>query len=396
MKILFVVNNLQCGGAQKSLSSLLGSFPESDDLSIDLLVLNQDNMFFDQLPERVNFLPPIQQIQTMQQSIVQVLRSRSSLRTKWKALRVKSEMKMHYRVQYDTVQNLWLFWKDSIEPLSDHYDLAISYVDGFSNYFVMDKVLADRKILWVHNEYDKLPYSAEYDGPYFSNADAVVTISDVCCNNLQKNFPDIKDKFLMIPNLSSRRMLRQLAGDSVPLEYEGKKPVLVSIGRLNQQKGFDLAIEAAEFLKKEKIHFHWYIIGEGELKEELQKQINDKQLTEEVQLLGLRKNPYPYIRFADIFVQPSRYEGKSIVLDEAKILEKPIIITDYPSAPDSICNGKNGMIVRCESEEISRGIQKLLSDKQLCTQFRRNLANEIRNEDDEIARYMQLFFNKIQ
>ena len=162
------------------------------------------------------------------------------------------------------------------------------------------------------------------------------------------------------------------ANQFFPEEYRGKKNVICSIGRLNEQKGFDLAIQAAVSLKNRGVSFSWYIIGEREERKKLQELITSNQLENEVFLLGIRDNPYPYLKNADIIVQPSRYEGKSMVLDEAKILAKPIVATNYTTVRDQLIN-EEGLIVNMTSEAIAEGTRKMLADAKMRGIFENNL-----------------------
>lgn len=391
MKILIVINNLLCGGAQKSLISLLDRWEQDEGVSIDLLVLNQDDIFFDNVPSWITVLPQISEVHAMHLPFQRAMKKKMKARLKVALIISKLRMKVEKHREYSEVQKIWKAWKHNIPTLSKSYDLAVSYVDGFSNYYVIDKVKAKRKILWVHNEYDKLPYAVEYDVSYFAKADWIVTISDVCGESLKRNFPGLQEKILVIPNLSSRRMIEHLAGEICPKEYDGKENILISIGRLDEQKGFDFAIEAARLMKQKGGRFSWFIMGEGELEEELLSQIEANVVEEQVYLLGTKKNPYPYIKFADIFVQPSRYEGKSIVLDEAKILAKPVVITNYPSAKDSIVDGYTGMIAEMNADAIAETVLKLINNKPMQERFTKELDADRRNEDIEFSYYRNLF-----
>ena len=297
-------------------------------------------------------------------------------------------------VSLNTVQRLWRAWCKYIPVRKQHYDLAVSYVDGFSNYYVIDKVSADRKILWVHNEYEKLGYNAKFDWTYFEKADDLVTISEECVESLKRVFPEFSNKTHLLYNISSSKMIRAMADRGQPKEYAGKENILVSVGRLNEQKGFDLAVRAAANMKRKGLEFTWFIIGEGEQEKDLRKQIADEDLEKNVQLLGLRKNPYPYIQFADVFVQPSRYEGKSIVLDEAKILEKPIVVTNYTTVYDSVTNGINGTITEFDEYKLADAIIEMLSYKHLRDEYSQCLKNENNVENQVVQEYLKLFFGK--
>ena len=178
--------------------------------------------------------------------------------------------------------------------------------------------------------------------------------------------------------------------DDDPFFKESRKKI-ISIGRLNNQKGFDLAIDAAEILKERGIDFLWYVLGDGGLRNMLQEQIDKKGLQNNFVLAGIRKNPYCYISECDVFVQSSRFEGKSIALDEAKILCKPIVVTNYVTVVDSITHEKNGFITEINAKSIEEGIYRVLTEDRL----RDSLVEELKSEDNgnekEIEKYTQLF-----
>ena len=154
-----------------------------------------------------------------------------------------------------------------------------------------------------------------------------------------------------------------------PREYRNESGViLLSIGRLTKLKGFNLAIEAAKLLKEKGIKFKWFILGDGELQSELEKQIEKLNVSDCVELLGVRNNPYPYIKNATIIVQTSMYEGKSMVLDEAKILNKPIVVTRYDTVSDQISDDE-GLIVDMNGDAIATGIEQMIQRREHYIQF---------------------------
>lgn len=391
MKVLIVINNLLCGGAQKSLLSFLNCL-EVDIFDLDLLVLNPENAFFDSIPDWVSQIYPDEQIKAMHVSVNNLITSKLSIRTILQTLQVKINQKLNYDRECDEVQNLWKAWKKYVPVQKKQYDLAISYVDGFSNYYVVDKVKASKKILWIHNEYEKLGYNADFDREYFRLAHALVTISEACVASMNRVFPEYKDKTYMLYNLSSPEMIKSMGRHDIPKEYINKKNIIVSVGRLNEQKGFDLAVEAATIMKFRGIEFNWFIIGEGEEETFLHNMIVKERLEQQVQLLGLRKNPYTYIYYANVFVQPSRYEGKSIVLDEAKILCKPIVATNYTTVYDSIIDGENGTIVEMSADKLADGVIQLLINQKLKEKYVTALKNIKKIGIQDVNNYLKLFY----
>lgn len=161
---------------------------------------------------------------------------------------------------------------------------------------------------------------------------------------------------------------------------------IISIGRLSTQKGFDMAIESAKILKNKGVKFGWYVLGDGPLKHQLEEQIRSCQVSDCFKLLVIRSNPYAYIKRADVFVMSSRFEGKSIALDEAKILCRPIVVTKYPSVYDAIEDGKNGILVDINSYSIAEGIEQLYNNKELSYNLSQQLSLEDNSNDIEVVK----------
>lgn len=307
---------------------------------------------------------------------------------KWQ---IQSRVNGHKYPNYG--ENKWAIWGKNLPSLEKHYDLAISYMNGFPNYYVIDKVNADKKVLWIHNEFEKMGYDYDFEAAYYKKADKIVTISQACVDSFARVYPELRNKVVVLENISSANDIFEKAKE-VPetdafFNFEGRR--IVSVGRLSEQKNFQLAVQAAQKLKSYGVNFIWYILGEGELRQSLTEKIKEYDLTDQVKLVGIKPNPYPYIANCDVFVQSSIYEGKSIVLDEAKILCKPIVITNYVTAPNSIESGKNGLIVGMTSDELARGVASYFENEELRKQVVEQLRNEQNSNDAEIEKYIALF-----
>ena len=118
--------------------------------------------------------------------------------------------------------------------------------------------------------------------------------------------------------------------------------------------------------------------------------IHDKKLDDYFILIGPRENPYPYIKHCDIFAQTSRYEGKSVVLDEAKILGAPILVTNYPTVRDQIQNDSEGMIVGISAQDIAGGLEKLITNQELRKQYSTFLSSREYGNQEEIKKVIEL------
>lgn len=159
---------------------------------------------------------------------------------------------------------------------------------------------------------------------------------------------------------------------------------IITVARLSHEKGLDLAVKSCKLLLEKGYKIKWYVLGDGNEKDALERLIEDHHLSNHFTILGVRENPYPYIRKADIYVQPSRYEGKSIAIDEAKILHKPIVVTNFETAKDQMNHGINGIIAEMSEEGIATEIERLIKDIELRERIVNNLSTEKLGTEKEI------------
>jgi glycosyltransferase involved in cell wall biosynthesis len=388
--VLFVINNLNCGGAEKSLISLLNTMDYSR-YNVDLFLFKHEGLFLNKIPKQVNVLEEPSEYQLFDMPIkAAVMKCLRQGRLDIALSRVcagyifKSE-KNKARCE----QRVWRYLSKSLQNISKNYDVAIGYLEKNPVYFCIDKVNANKKIGFIHTDYDKLGMDPNIDMGYFRSLDHIVTVSEECANVLKQRFSIYNDKIGVIHNIVSPSTINKMSQEKVDLERKGVK--LVSVGRLSHEKGFDLAIEACKNLVGDGYEIKWYIIGEGEGRGKLEKMIEENHLQDHFLLLGLKENPYPYIREADIYVQPSRFEGKSIAIDEAKILHKPIMVTNFSTAKDQIKNEENGLIIDMDAHSLSEGIKKLIHNEELRNKLIKNLSDEELGTESEIKKLYTLF-----
>ncbi len=232
----------------------------------------------------------------------------------------------------------------------------------------------------------------KFDIRYFRKLNNIITVSEECGNILKSRFPSERNKVRIMYNIVSPKLINKMAKQVKMGVYDKKcnEIVILSIGRLHYQKGFELAIKACRKLVDKGFNIKWNIIGDGEERENLTKLIKINNLENHVILLGLKSNPYPYIKQADIYAQTSRFEGKSIAIDEAKILQKPIIVTNFSTARDQITDGVNGLIVDMNSIAISEGIEQLIKDFELKKTIISNLSKEELGTEEEINKLYEI------
>jgi len=390
-KLLVVGLSLYNGGAEKSLVNFLNLLDYSQ-YEVDLLLFRAEGLFLKQVPEQVNIIDTPTSLKYCYVNIdSKGIKSATAIKSTVIRYAGSLAMKFSKGSDYKKRQYRWEnFYKNTIQHLEKSYDVAMAYAHGEPSWYVMDKVNARKKILWVHNDYSQFKSDISIEAGYFSRADFVVSISEKCVDILKEFFPSLQNKFLVLPNLTSGELVRKMSNEYVPEEMDGTFTIL-SIGRLSKQKGFDYAIDAASILKDKGLKFKWLVLGDGELEDELNSQIKEKQVSDCFFLLGVRENPYVYIKNCDIFAQTSRFEGKSVVIDEAKILAKPILVTNYPTVQDQITNVKEGIIVDITPVAIAEGLESLIEDPDKRDELSGYLGEHEYGNQSEIDKYIALF-----
>ena len=382
--ILFVIYSMGYGGAERSLLNLLQELPENR-YHIDVLVFRPEGDFIQQLPKWVNLLDTPTAVKGLcapvqnagKYAFAKIMGTAVS-----KLVRKGKKAQAAYRWHH--------CYKYKIKKLPGHYDTAVAYVGGEVMYYVHDFVDADRKLVWIHNDYRTAGYSKEDDAPYFVDMDAIVSVSKECVSVLKEEFPEHEKKIHYIENITSSTVVKKQAELFVPQEYHNDTCNILTVGRLMPQKGYDLAIDAAAILRARGLDFHWYALGAGVLKEKLEKQIATCHVEDCFHLVGTRNNPYPYIKNCTVMVQSSRYEGKSVVLDEAKILGARIVVTAYPTAQDQIVDEKEGIITEMTPEGIAGGICEMLENQLLQEEIRDYLQAHEYGNQAEVSKYIDL------
>lgn len=375
--LLFVIPSLSAGGGEKSLVNLLTQM-DYEKYHVDLFLFNHEGLFMDFLPKQVKILPIPDLYKQFSLPFLQSI----------KELMKKGEFsvavsRMLFTLKNRTVSDIsqreqysWKYLSKSLNNLEKKYDAAIGFLEKTSTYFCVEKVNANKKIGWVHIDYDKLGMDPNFDLHYFENLNSIVTVSEECAKIFSNRFPNQQNKVEVIYNIVSPMVIKQMASQGTTDLYNRKKNeiVLLTVGRLHYQKGLEIAIASCRKVLDLGYNIRWYVIGEGEEREKLTRLIKTYNLEHHFFLLGLKANPYPYIKQADIYAQTSRFEGKPIALDEAMILGKPILVTNFSTATDQIQHGKTGVIVEMNAENVARGIEKLILDKELRNTLTENLA----------------------
>ena len=375
-KILFVMEHLGIGGAEKSLVTLLSCLDYSK-YDVDLFLFRKTGVLLSFVPDEVNILLEIPEYRNLSQSpiksLVYFFMQKKIKLFFFNLLYLIRLSFCHFILQREYIG--WKYIRNFFGTFDKHYDIAIGFLEKKTIYFTVDKINADKKIGYIHNDYLKIQHNKSLDNHYFAYLDNVVTVSEHCLKVLQQTFATQYSKFIMIRNIISPSIINAMANEKVA-EINRKYITIVTVARLVEQKGIDNAIIICEKLLEEVENIKWYVIGEGSEREKIEKLITKKGLENIFFLIGAQSNPYKYMRIADIYVQPSRFEGYGITIAEAKALCKPIVASNIPEFQEQLIDLETGLL--CDSNDsMAIAILNLITNKKL----RKILANNLKSID---------------
>lgn len=386
-KVLFVINSMMCGGAEKSLISLLPLIDYSK-YSVDLQLFRKSGEFLELIPKEVNILDNIIYFDFLKKSFKEkLLYSKKSYFLSY----LKNSIGIRVNKKNHATEIFWSACHSSIDTNPNKYDVAIAWGQGNPTHYVAEKVNAVKKIAWINADYVKTGHNMDFDKKYYDKFDNVVAVSNELEKMLSAKFPFLDDKLTVILDIQNADMITKMASFCNENFCKDKDNVAIAtVGRMVQLKGYDLAVDAANQLKEQKIKFKWYFVGDGPEKEKIVKKLNEYGLENKVILTGSKSNPYPYIQNADIYVQTSRQEGYCLTLAEARILNKPIVTTNFDVVHEQIVDGENGLIVDIDANSIAEGIIKLLNNNDLRNNLITNLNNEKKGNLEEYKKFERL------
>ena len=369
-KVLFVINTLGCAGAEKALLELLKEFPK-EEYEVSLYVLLNQGELISQIPQYVKVLNQnYSDMSVLSKEGKKVLKHQIFCRLFQKRAvfknipyLLKGLMRMIKCKKVYPDKLLWRVMSDGGMKSEDTYDLAVAYLEGGSTYYVHDHVNAKRKIAFLHVDYTHAGYTRKLDKNCYQDFDRIFTVSEEVRNSLERVYPECKKRIMVFPNLIDQKGIREKAKEKGGFsdEYDGWR--LLTVGRLTSQKAYEIAIDAMKLLKEKGVQARWYVLGEGELREVLQRQINRLGLEKDFLLLGAVENPYPYYAQCDLYVHATRFEGKSIAVQEAKILGCPILVSDCNGNREQVKDGVDGSVCALTPESVSTKIEELLENE---------------------------------
>lgn len=396
-RIFIAMHYMEIGGAETALVGLLNAL-DPVRVDVDLFLYDHRGEMMQFIPEWVNLLPQIPKYSVLERPIVELVKrgfwgiAAARLWAKWLSQKAykRSGSKLENNGGLDKMSKCTTPLLPKINQ-SVTYDLAISFLTPHR--IVAEKVKAKKKIAWIHTDYTRVWVDAEDELKVWQKYDYVASISSDVTNTFLQVFPSLAPKIVEIENILSPKFVRKRAElEDTDKEFrQTDKISLLSIGRYSEQKNYDNVPDICKrLIGKTKLNIKWHIIGYGGDKALIRQKIKEAGMEEHVILLGKRSNPYPYIKACDIYVQPSRYEGKSVTVREAQMLCKPVVVTNYPTAPSQIRSGVDGVIVPMDNEGCAHGLAEVICDKPLQERIIAHLKTHDYGNESEVEKIYTL------
>ena len=372
IKILVLTNSFTIGGTEAALNSLLKML-DSEQYQVTVLAITKEGAMLEEIPERIE----VKQLPFTKSKYRIFVSGRKEKTDSLKTLAAKIE-KRYYYFRYKQNEEANRFYEKMLEytfPLEEEYDLMLDF-HGYGYFFTAfgaKNVKAKKKAMWIHDENIWWLYKIV---SYLQNYDKIFCVSQAVKTSLLEKYPEYREKTEVFYNVTDVERIKKMSDSTIDDErYRGSQKIL-TIGRMEQQKGYDIAIEAAEILKNRGVTFQWFFMGDGNLRGDLEKAVKRKGLESHIVFLGRKTNPYPYIRECDIYVQPSRHEGYATTILEAKVLKKIIVASDIPSNREQIKTENNGYLEVLKGNAFADRIESILQGKVQTEYIMDNLKKE--------------------
>ena len=370
-KVLVVINTLGCAGAETALIELLKSLDE-EEYELSLYVLMGQGEMIDKIPENVKLLND----HYCKESVLSKEGKQAMIKTVWRAfwkngdvlgkfaymVRTFSAMRSIGKIQPDKI--LWRVISDGSPRFEETYDLAVAYLEGGSTYYVAEHVKAKKKAAFIHIDYESSGYTKAMDRNCFDKIDRIFTVSDEVKKHFLNVYPKYKDKVMVFHNIINQDEIRKKAEEGTGFEDHFDGVRLLTVGRLTYQKAYDIAIDAMKLIKDRGYKVRWYILGEGSERPALEKKVKELGLEKDFLMPGAASNPFPYYKQADIYVHATRFEGKSIAIQEAQTLGCAIVASDCNGNREQIIQDEDGLLCQLDPKSIAEAVISLVDDRE--------------------------------
>jgi glycosyltransferase involved in cell wall biosynthesis len=370
---------MELGGIEKSLLGLFEALDYSK-FDVDLFLFSHTGELLKFIPENIHLLPEMPGYAQLTQPLKQIVK-RGHFLTALCRLFGKAAAKFALRRAGKTkASNIPIVYSHAFAvPFfkkinkNVRYDLLLSFSDAHSAGAL--KANAVKKAAFIHTDYSYISVAQKKESKILNRYDHIAAVSAAVAQNAAKALPSVAGKIEVVENclpLSyiSRQAQEFDAGEKMPKTKDCFN--LLSIGRYSHPKNFDSVPEICREILRLGVNVKWYIIGYGPDETLIKSEILRCNAAENVILPGKTANPYPFIKACDVYVQPSRFEGKAVTVAEAQALCKPVVITNYSTAGCQLENGVDGIIVPIETKKCAAEIAKILKNTELLQRLSEN------------------------
>ena len=272
--------------------------------------------------------------------------------------------------------------------VGNDYDIEVAFQYGVSPRCIAAASRRSHasKYAWMHGYDEGLTLRRAYEA-----IGTVVCVSRCNAERLHKELPTIKVDYNYNP--IDDASVRRFGAETADIERPSDGLLMVSVGRLSPEKGFSRLFEQLKRLKGDGYNFHFWMIGDGPLRQQLEQQAQQLGLHEQVAFLGRQSNPHRYTAQADLFVCSSFTEGYSTACTEAIMLDVPVLTTSVSGAKEIIDEADCGMLVDMDDESLYQGLKQILSNPTIIGEWKQRLLETRKrfSAEERIKRLIRLF-----
>ena len=393
-KIFIYAYNLELGGIERSLIGLLESF-DKDEYLVDLFLAKQEGELLGDIPENVNLLPIERRYQAFGIPIKNAIKEGFIYESAMRIIAKAINKALRFLKKDSTIAiESFIYRKFIISRMKEQrheYDMAVSFAMPY--FYVLNKVRAKVRIGFIHTDYSRININFKFIRKMFDRIDYIASVSESVRKALLNSIIIDSKKTLVVENIMPMKSIGRSANDSQHDMPDDGSVRILSIGRFGEAKNFDNVPLICKRIVENGLNVKWYLIGFGNGESLIRQRIEESKMENRVIVLGKRENPYSYISDCDLYVQPSRYEGKAVTVREAQMLGKPVIITDFPTSKSQLKDGFDGLIVPLDNDKCADAISALLLDCELMNRLSENCRNNDYTNSNEVQKLYKILNN---
>ena len=373
-KILFVNDEMTMGGVARILNTFLKMI-DRDKYEVDLLVLHKRGELLSEIPSDINVISGSDFFSVIDRPLKEC---------KGKELFYK--LRLLFYMKSGLIKNKIV--KERKKILNKHYDIEFSAKEGFCTIFT-GYGDSDKKINWVQVDYKESNYSSHHM-ELVKDALKHIDMNIACSNQVMESYKELFDvsKICVIHNLVDENRIRNMSLEPCDLKLEDNGKInLITVARFHKQKAVDRLIRIQAKLKD---YYNLIIIGDGGLKEELYSLASELDCFDDIKWLGLKSNPYTYVRECDLFVMSSLYEGYPTMTVESLLSDTPVLTTLVAGVSEQI-DDSNGWIVENSEDGLYKKLDELKDKKDILTKLKKDLENYHYDNQSILNSYYKIF-----